>query len=140
MNAFLKQFDELYFSVGRALLGTYFLIPGIMKIVDYAATLGLMVSRGVPFAQALLPLTIVLQIGLGIMVVMGKNTRISALILFALIILINLFIHNFWAMQGQPGYGHELQNFVKNLAIAAGFLVLAGRGNADYGSNKTNSS
>jgi putative oxidoreductase len=42
--------------------------------------------------------------------------------------LINLYIHNFWALQGDPSYAHELQNFVKNLGIAAGLLVLAGRG------------
>jgi len=35
---------------------------------------------------------------------------------------------NFWTLQGDPNYGHELQNFVKNLGIAAGLLVLAGRG------------
>jgi putative oxidoreductase len=131
MNTFLKRYDDLYFVLGRALLGTYFLVPGIMKIVGYTGTLDLMISKGVLFAHALLPLTIALQIGLGLMVIVGKNIRLSALILFGLILIINFFIHNFWAMQGDPGYGHELQNFIKNLGIAAGFLVLAGRGDAD---------
>lgn len=131
MNSFFKQFDDLYFILGRALLGTYFVLPGIMKITGYAGTLELMVSKGIPFAEALLPLTIVIQIGLGLMVIIGRYTRVSALVLFGLILVINVSIHNFWTMQGEPGYGHELQNFVKNLGIAAGFLVLAGRGDRD---------
>jgi putative oxidoreductase len=45
--------------------------------------------------------------------------------LFGLTILINIFIHNFWALNGDPSQAHEMQNFVKNLAIAAGLLVLA---------------
>ena len=45
--------------------------------------------------------------------------------LFGLTILINVFIHNFWALTGDPSQAHETQNFVKNLAIAAGLLVLA---------------
>lgn len=127
MNNTLKTFDSLYFTLGRALLGTYFLLPGIMKIVQYNDTLALMLSKGVPFAELLLPLTIALQVGLGLLVIFGKVVRVSALLLFGMTILINLYIHNFWTLQGDPNYAHELQNFVKNLGIAAGLLVLAGR-------------
>ena len=97
-----------------------------MKIINYTGTLELMLSKGVPFAAILLPLTTALQIGLGLMLIVGKNTRINALLFFGMTLLINLYIHNFWALQGDPAYGHELQNFVKNLGIAAGLLVLAG--------------
>jgi putative oxidoreductase len=45
--------------------------------------------------------------------------------LFGLTILINIYIHDFWSLAGDPSYAHEMQNFVKNLAIAAGLLVLA---------------
>lgn len=119
--------DHISFLVGRFLLGLYFVMPGVMKITAYTGTLELMISKGVPFAGALLPLTIVLQIGLGLMLMAGKQLRISALLLFGLTILINIFIHNFWALQGDPSYAHELQNFVKNLGIAAGLLVLASK-------------
>ena len=131
MNAALKQFDNLYFILGRALLGVYFLLPGVMKIVQYNGTLQLMLSKGVPLAEVLLPVTIVLQVGLGLLLIIGKALRLSALVLFGLTILINLFIHNFWSLQGDPSYAHELQNFIKNLGIAAGLLVLAGRGSRD---------
>ena len=131
MNTALKQFDSLYFILGRALLGVYFLLPGVMKIVQYNGTLQLMLSKGVPLAEVLLPATIVLQVGLGLLLIIGKALRLSALVLFGLTILINLFIHNFWSLQGDPNYAHELQNFIKNLGIAAGLLVLAGRGSRD---------
>ena len=128
MNNTLNKFDTLTFILGRALLGTYFLLPGVMKVFQYSGTLQLMLKQGVPFAELLLPVTIALQIGLGLSLIVGKAVRISALLLFGLTILINLYIHNFWTLQGDPSYGHELQNFVKNLGIAAGLLVLAGRG------------
>ena len=125
MNDTLKRFDPAFLILGRCLLGLYFLFPGVLKITGYAATLALMESKGVPFAAALLPLTIVLQVGLGLMLIAGKQLRVSAVLLFGLVILINCFIHNFWALKGDPAYAHELQNFIKNLAIAAGLLVLA---------------
>ncbi|NND82271.1 MAG: DoxX family protein [Gammaproteobacteria bacterium] len=125
MNQTLKNLDPLFFILGRSLLGLYFIGPGIMKITGYAGTLALMQSKGVPLAELLLPLTIVIQIGLGAMLIAGKQLRVSALLLFGLVMLINIFIHNFWSMQGEPGYAHEMQNFIKNLGIAAGLLVLS---------------
>ena len=81
--------------------------------------------KGVPLSSALLPLTIVLQVIGGIFLVLGKNLRQTALMLFGLTIIINVYIHDFWALAGDPGQAHEAQNFIKNLAIAAGLLILA---------------
>ena len=121
----LKKYDNYYFVLGRTLLGLYFIVPGMTKVAGYQGYLDLMASKGVPLVEVLLPLTILIQVGAGLFLIVGKNLRVSALLLFGLTILINLFIHNFWALAGDPGQAHETQNFVKNLAIAAGLLVLA---------------
>ena len=84
-----------------------------------------MKMKGVPFSSALLPVTIAIQLLGGIFLVLGKNLRLTALILFGLTIFINIFIHNFWSLHGDPSQAHEIQNFIKNLAIAAGLLILA---------------
>lgn len=125
MLMWLKKFDNLFFIVGRSLLGLYFIVPGVSKVFDYASTLTLMKIKGVPFSAALLPVTIVIQLLGGIFLILGKNLRLTALILFGLTIFINIFIHNFWTLHGDPSEAHEMQNFVKNLAIAAGLLILA---------------
>ena len=121
----LKKYDNYYFVLGRTLLGLYFIGPGMTKVAGYEGYLDLMASKGVPLVEVLLPLTILIQVGAGLFLIACKNLRVSALLLFGLTILINLFIHNFWALAGDPGQAHETQNFVKNLAIAAGLLVLA---------------
>ena len=81
--------------------------------------------KGVPFSLFLLPLTVAIQVVGGVYLILGKNLRLTAFILFGLTIFINIFIHNFWALNGDPSQSHEIQNFVKNLAIASGLLVLA---------------
>ena len=121
----LKKYDNYYLMLGRTLLGLYFIGPGMTKVAGYQGYLDLMASKSVPLVEVLLPLTILVQVGAGLFLIAGKNLRVSALLLFGLTILINLFIHNFWALAGDPGQAHETQNFVKNLAIAAGLLVLA---------------
>ncbi|MDB3951298.1 DoxX family protein [Gammaproteobacteria bacterium] len=124
-----KKLDSLFFITGRSLLGLYFIVPGLSKVFDPASTLALMRMKGVPFSLVLLSLTIVIQLLGGIFLILGKNLRLAAFMLFGLTILINIFIHNFWALSGDPSQGHETQNFVKNLAIAAGLLVLATKDN-----------
>jgi|TARA_B110000305_G_scaffold240545_1_gene311535 putative oxidoreductase len=121
----LKKFDTTSLIIGRTLLGVYFLVPGISKIFDYSGTLELMVLKGVFLAQIALPITIVIQVGLALALLFNKYVRISSLTLVALTLLINIYIHDFWNLAGDPSQGHELQNFVKNLAILAGLLVLS---------------
>ena len=125
MLQWLKKLDNLFFIVGRSLLGLYFIGPGLGKVFDYASTLALMKMKGVPFSATLLPVTIAIQLLGGIYLILGRNLRLTAFILFCLTIFINIFIHNFWTLHEDPAQAHELQNFIKNLAIAAGLLVLA---------------
>jgi|TARA_B100001094_G_C18194104_1_gene809377 putative oxidoreductase len=121
----LYKIDPYLFFIGRLLLGLYFLLPGISKIPSYSQTLLLMISKGVPLDQIALLTTIFLQIFFGTLIILNRHLRISCILLFILTILINYYIHDFWNLTGDPSQGHETQNFVKNLGIAAGLLVLA---------------
>ena len=116
---------KIFITVGRVLLGLYFLLPGISKIPTYAGTTEYMLLHNIPLASILLPITIVLQIGLGVMLIIGYRIKESALILAALTIFINIGMHDFWNEYPNTDAGHETQNFVKNLAIFAGLLVLS---------------
>ena len=117
--------ENTFITVGRMLLGLYFLLPGISKIPTYAGTTEYMLLHNIPLASILLPITIVLQVGLGVMLIIGYRIKESALILSALTIFINIGMHDFWNEYPNTDAGHETQNFVKNLAIFSGLLVLS---------------
>ena len=117
--------EKTFITVGRVLLGFYFLIPGISKIPAYGGTAEYMLLHNIPLVSILLPITIVLQVGLGAMLIIGYRIKESALILAALTIFINIGMHDFWNEYPNTDAGHETQNFVKNLAIFAGLLVLS---------------
>ena len=113
-------------TAGRVLLGVYFLVPGLSKIPGYAGTLDYMLLHQIPLADILLPLTILLQVGGGLFLIAGYRLAQTALMLAGLTLLINLGMHDFWNTYEGTDPGHELQNFIKNLAIMAGLLVLSG--------------
>ena len=113
-------------TLGRFLLGLYFFLPGISKITGYADTLGYMSLHNIPLPEVLLPVTIVLQVVGGVMLMLGLRVGQVALALAALTLVINLGMHDFWNLYEGVSQAHETQNFVKNLAILAGLLVLSG--------------
>ena len=117
--------EKTFITFGRMLLGLYFLLPGISKIPTFVGTTEYMLLHNIPLANILLPFTIVLQVGLGVMLIIGYRIKESALILAALTIFINIGMHDFWNEYPNTDVGHETQNFVKNLAIFAGLLVLS---------------
>ena len=119
-----QKLNNLFYAIGRALLGIYFLLPGLGKIFAYSDNLILLASKGVPLSVFSLPLTILIEISLGLFLIFGRYVRVSSIILFSLTILINIFIHDFWNLSGDI-QAHEAQNFYKNMGVAAGLLILA---------------
>ena len=126
-----QKLNNIMYASGRVLLGIYFLLPGLGKIFTYSDNLILLASKGVPLSVISLPLTILIEIGLGLFLIFGKYVRVSSFILFALTILINIFIHDFWNLSGDI-QAHETQNFYKNMGVAAGLLILATTKKANY--------
>ena len=117
--------ERIALTLGRCLLGLYFLVPGLSKITGYSGTLAYMQLHNVPLSDLLLPLTIVLQVGGGLALLSGFRIRDTALMFAGLTIAINIGMHDFWNTYPEVSSDRETQNFVKNLAIFAGLLVLS---------------
>jgi len=107
-------------TLGRVLLAVMFIQAGISKIFGYAGTQQMMESHGIP--GMLLPLVIFVEAGCGLGVLLGLFTRSSAILLAGFCGLAALFFHFDFADRMQ------MINFMKNITIAGGFLVLAGAG------------
>ena len=109
---------------GRVLISAIFLTSGLGKIAGYAGAQGYMEAMGVP--GALLPLVIVLEVGGAIAIVAGYRTRLAAFLLAGFCMLSALIFHR--------ALGDQVQfvMFMKNLAIAGGFLLLVARGPGEW--------
>jgi putative oxidoreductase len=109
---------------GRVLLAVMFIQAGIGKIFGYAGTAEHMTQNGVP--AILLPLVILTEVGGGLCVLLGLWTRYAAIALAGFTVLAGILFHY------QPGDMMQMINFMKNITIAGGFLVLAGAGPGAY--------
>ena len=106
--------------VGRILLAHIFLLSGISKISGYEATAGWMDAMGVP--GILLPLVIALEIGGGLALIVGWQTRLAATALAGFSVVTALIFHANLADQMQ------MIMFMKNFAIAGGLFYITAFG------------
>jgi putative oxidoreductase len=113
----MNQYSHL---VGRILIALIFIIAGAGKLMDPAGTAGYMQSAGVP-TLFLWP-TIALELLCGIAIVLGFQTRIVSYLLAFFCIAAAVLFH--------MDFSNQMQQilFLKNLAIAGGFLLLASSG------------
>ena len=125
----IQKIDSSTFLIGRIILGLYFFVFGFGKVFTYQNIESLMFLKEVPLVVLTLPLTIAIQTVFGLLIIFGKYLRLSGLVLFILTLLINYYIHNFWDLAGNPSQAHEMQNFIKNTAIAGGLLILSTKKN-----------
>ncbi len=126
MDASIEKGQRVLLLVGRGLLGLYFIVPGITKITGWSGTVEYMAAHGVPLIPVLLVVTIVIQIGGGLSLLAGFKTQLMAFLLAGLTLVISVFMHDFWNMEEGLQQAHETQNFIKNLAIMAGLMYVAG--------------
>lgn len=126
MNNNIVTAQRVLQLAGRALLALYFIVPGITKITGFSAMSEYMSAHNVPLVPVLLVLTIIIQIGGGLSLLAGYRVQLVAFVLAGLTLVISIYMHDFWIMEEGLPKAHEMQNFIKNMAIMAGLLYVAG--------------
>ena len=109
---------------GRTLVGLYFLVPGIMKFIAWDMHIALMEKHGMIMIPVLLVLAGGIQIAASISILVNRYVAPAAIILALMVVATNINLHDFWNFTGKEG-AHEMQNFIKNLGILGGLLILA---------------
>ena len=106
--------------LGRILFSLIFLLSGFEKLADPAASAAYMASAHVPPILAI-PAGL-FEVGAGLALILGWQTRATALLLSGFCLLAGVLFHM------QPADGMQMVMFMKNIAMAGGFLILAYHG------------
>lgn len=117
--------------LGRILIAQIFLIAGFGKISHFSHTAAYMASMGLPMTDALLTLTLALEIGGGLMILFGFYTRYAAVAFFVWLIPVTLTFHAFWHADA-ASLQNQINNFMKNIAIMGTMVYLAVHGSGPF--------
>ncbi len=112
----MNKLNPVFSLAGRVMIALIFVLAGLSKISAIEGTQGYMEAMGLP--GILIYPTILFEVAAGLAIIAGFKTRYVALALAGFSLLSALIIHN------QLGDQMQFILFMKNVAIAGGFLLL----------------
>ena len=121
--------------LSRVLLSPVFILSGYAKMMDPSGILNNagtkhfmeLVAGGAAAPTWLGYLIAAIELLGGLAILLGFQTRLAAWGLFIWVIIASYLGHPFWGMEGAARAANQAQ-FLKNLAIMGGMLLLAGAG------------
>ena len=113
--------------LGRVLLALLFIPAGFAKVTGFAGTVGYIASKGVPFPELAAAAAVGVELGLGMLLLVGWQARWAALSIAFFTVVISFIFHNFWAVPADQVMQQQ-QAFFKNIAVVGGLLTVAAWG------------
>lgn len=114
--------DASITALGRVFLALLFLLSGLSKLGSAAATTAYIASAGLPLPGVAYVLTVVVEIGGGLLLLVGFQARLAAAVLAVFTLAAAIVFHHNFADQNQ------MVHFLKNVAITGGLLQVAAWG------------
>lgn len=134
MESILHRYGPL---IGRILIAFIFVFSGLGKITGFEGTVGYIASKGLPLPQLAAVAAIIVELGGGLMLVVGWKAQWAAAAMLVFTGMAALFFHNFWAVPVDQ-VQNQMIHFMKNISMMGGLLyvvvygsgpVSVGRGN-----------
>ena len=108
--------------LGRFFFVLIFLLSGprhfMSQTIAYAA------SQGVPMASIAVPFSGLLALAGGLSILLGYRARIGAWLIVLFLALVTPLLHRFWGVTDPMMYQMQFINFMKNLSMLGGALVI----------------
>ena len=123
---------DLAALVGRVLLVFLFIYSGFNKIFGFQGTEAQIASKEVPLPVVATTIAIIVECVGGAMIAFGWKARWAALAVAAFTLVATILFHNFWAMTDPAAISNNKINFMKNVAVIGGLLLVYAFGSGRY--------
>jgi putative oxidoreductase len=124
--------NDAMLAIGRVTIAILFVLSGIEKVMDLSATAAAIGGKNLPMPQVLAVATVVLELGGGLLIIVGWQTRIVALALAIFCVVAGYFFHDFWHYPEGAEHTNNMIHFMKNVSIVGGLLMLCAAGAGRY--------
>jgi putative oxidoreductase len=118
--------------LGRVLLGLIFVTSGYGKVMHLDAFAQSLASRGVPMSGPLSVLGALVEFLGGVAIVIGLQVRWASLLMMLFVVVATLISHRYWEIGEAAARRAQQTQFMKNVAIFGGFLLLMASGGGRF--------
>ena len=112
--------------LGRILIAALFVPAGFRKLAGFSGTMGYISSKGVPLPGLAAAIAVAVELGLGVLLLIGFQTRWAALGIALFTLFISFIFHAYWIDPSQS------MMFFKNMSIVGGLFAFAAFGGGDW--------
>lgn len=115
---------EIVFLIGRILFAFMFVMSGVNHLTKADHMVGYAQFKGVPSPKlAVQGSGVVLLLG-GLSVILGVWADLGAIVLAAILVIMAVKMHNFWAIEDAQAKQADMIGFMKNISMAGGAVFM----------------
>ena len=115
---------EIVFLIGRILFAFMFVMSGVNHLTKADHMVGYAQFKGVPSPKlAVQGSGVVLLLG-GLSVILGVWADLGAIVLAAILVIMAVKMHNFWAIEDPQAKQADMIGFMKNISMAGGAVFM----------------
>ncbi|MEO8490326.1 MULTISPECIES: DoxX family protein [unclassified Pseudomonas] len=122
---------DLIILIARILLMLLFVTSGWGKLTGFSGTVEYFTSIGAPLPSIAASVAVLMEFGVGILLLIGFYTRPLALLMALFVLGTAIIGHHFWNMV-EPAKSANTVQFFKNMSIIGGLLLLSVTGAGRY--------
>jgi putative oxidoreductase len=112
------------FLMGRLIFGGFFLFSGVHHFLDTATLAQFAGAKGVPMPEAAVLLTGALLIVGALSILLGILPRLGLACIILFLVGVTPTMHAFWSVADPQMRQMDMGNFMKNLALTGGALMM----------------
>lgn len=109
--------------IGRFFFSLIFILSGLNHFTS--GMIGYAASQGIPMANILVPFSGALALVGGLSILLGLYARVGALLIIMFLVPVTLTMHNFWSVTDPTMHQMQMIQFMKNLSMLGGAMIVA---------------
>lgn len=118
----MRILDDLALLVGRLCMAALFLPVGVDKIGGVAGFAASLAAKGVPMPTLMTYLTILVEVGGGLLLILGLFPRVVAVVLIGFTAIATATSHVYWLIPDPAAAAAQQIHFFKNAGLIGGLL------------------
>ncbi|WP_456748776.1 DoxX family protein [Bradyrhizobium sp. USDA 4354] len=124
IDEFATSNADLLILIGRILLAWVFVGSVYGALTNFSGSVSYFRSLNLPVPELFTTVTVAVEILISAGLILGIGTRYCAILVFVFVVSATAIAHRYWEYPAGPQQIGQYNNFLKNISIAGGALLI----------------
>lgn len=124
VDAFTTKNSDLMILIGRIMLAWVFVGSAYGAMTNFSGSVSYFRSLNLPAPELFTTTTVALEVLISAGLILGIGTRYCAVLVCLFVLLATAIAHRYWEYPAGPQQFGQYNNFLKNISISGGALLI----------------